>query len=122
MMPNMDGFELCSQLRRNYENLPILMLTAKGELASKVKGFGLGADDYLTKPFEDDELILRIQALLRRYKIETSKVIQIGHVIIDKNKCTYHPQRRQRGYSFKGIRVAVQTGGLSRHRPFPAIN
>ena len=85
MMPNMDGFELCRHLRRYYENMPILMLTVKGELASKVKGFGLGADDYLTKPFEDDELILRIQALLRRYKIETSQVIQIGKVIIDKN-------------------------------------
>ncbi len=88
MMPNMDGFELCSNLRRHYQNMPVLMLTAKGELASKVKGFGLGADDYLTKPFEGDELILRIQALLRRYKIEASKVIQIGKVIIDKN--SYH--------------------------------
>jgi DNA-binding response OmpR family regulator len=88
MMPNMDGFELCRNLRRYYENMPILMLTAKGELASKVKGFGLGADDYLTKPFEGDELILRIQALLRRYKIEASNVIQIGNIIIDKN--SYH--------------------------------
>jgi two-component system, OmpR family, response regulator len=88
MMPNMDGFELCRHLRRDYKDIPILMLTAKGELASKVKGFGLGTDDYLTKPFEDDELILRVQALLRRYKIETSKVIQIGNVIIDKN--SYH--------------------------------
>ena len=88
MMPNMDGFELCHYLRQHYENMPVLMLTAKGELASKVKGFGLGADDYLTKPFEDDELILRVQALLRRYKIETSQVIQIGNVIIDKN--SYH--------------------------------
>ncbi len=85
MMPNMDGFELCRHLRRYYENMPVLMLTAKGELASKVKGFGLGADDYLTKPFEGDELVVRIQALLRRYKIEASQVIQIGNVVIDKN-------------------------------------
>lgn len=85
MMPNMDGFELCRHLRRYYENMPILMLTAKGELANKVKGFGLGADDYLTKPFEGDELIVRVQALLRRYKIEASQVIQIGNVVIDKN-------------------------------------
>jgi DNA-binding response OmpR family regulator len=69
MMPNMDGFELCRHLRSYYENMPILMLTAKGELANKVKGFGLGADDYLTKPFEGDELVVRVQALLRRYKI-----------------------------------------------------
>ncbi|MEA4924283.1 MAG: response regulator transcription factor [Syntrophomonadaceae bacterium] len=85
MMPNMDGFELCRHLRRYYENMPILMLTAKGELTNKVKGFRLGADDYLTKPFEGDELIVRVQALLRRYKIEASQVIQIANVIIDKN-------------------------------------
>lgn len=85
MMPNMDGFELCRHLRSYYENMPVLMLTAKGELASKVKGFGLGTDDYLTKPFEGDELIARVQALLRRYKIEASQVIQIGNVVIDKN-------------------------------------
>lgn len=85
MMPNMDGFELCRHLRRYYENMPVLMLTAKGELTSKVKGFGLGADDYLTKPFEGDELVIRVQALLRRYKIEASQIIQIGNVTIDKN-------------------------------------
>lgn len=85
MMPNMDGFELCRHLRRYYENLPVLILTAKGELASKVKGFGLGADDYLTKPFEGDELIVRIQALLRRYKIEASQFIKIGNCFIDRN-------------------------------------
>jgi len=86
MMPNMDGFELCRHLRSYYENMPILMLTAKGELANKVKGFGLGADDYLTKPFEGDELVVRVQALLRRYKIEASQIIQIGNVTIDRNR------------------------------------
>lgn len=85
MMPNMDGYGLCRKLRQYYENLPVLMLTAKSELASKVKGFEAGADDYLTKPFEGDELLLRVKALLRRYKIETSQIIQIGSITIDKN-------------------------------------
>jgi DNA-binding response OmpR family regulator len=85
MMPNMDGYELCRNLRKYYENLPIMMLTAKAELPAKVKGFELGADDYLTKPFEGDELILRVKALLRRYNIEASQVIQIGKITIDKN-------------------------------------
>ena len=85
MMPNMDGHDLCRALRKYYENLPILMLTAKAELPSKIRGFELGADDYLTKPFEGDELLLRVKALLRRYKIEASQVIQIGNVIIDRN-------------------------------------
>ena len=85
MMPNMDGYELCRKIRQYYENLPVLMLTAKAELPSKVKGFEAGAGDYLTKPFEGDELILRVKALLRRYKIEASQIIQIGNITIDKN-------------------------------------
>jgi len=85
MMPNMDGFELCRKLRQYYDNLPIIILTAKSELYNKVKGFELGTDDYLTKPFESDELILRVKALLRRYKIEADLIIQIGNVTIDKN-------------------------------------
>ncbi|MDR3344335.1 MAG: response regulator transcription factor [Oscillospiraceae bacterium] len=85
MMPNMDGFELCRNLRQYYDNLPVLMLTAKTGLSSKAKGFELGADDYLTKPFEGDELIMRVRALLRRYKIEASQVIQIGAVTVDRN-------------------------------------
>jgi DNA-binding response OmpR family regulator len=85
MMPNMDGFELCDNLRQCYENLPTLILTAKGELNNKVRGFELGADDYLTKPFEGNELVLRVRALLRRYKVEASQVIQIGDVTLDRN-------------------------------------
>jgi DNA-binding response OmpR family regulator len=85
MMPNMDGYDLCRHLRKYYENLPVLMLTAKGELGSKVRSFELGADDYLTKPFEGEELIARAKALLRRYKIESSQVIKVGAVTIDRN-------------------------------------
>ncbi|MDR3053732.1 MAG: response regulator transcription factor [Coriobacteriales bacterium] len=83
MMPQMDGFELCRHLRRYYEDLPVLMLTAKGELGNKVAGFTAGADDYLTKPFEGEELIVRVKALLRRYKIEKSQVVQVGKLTID---------------------------------------
>lgn len=74
MMPNMNGYELCEKLRKYYENLPVLMLTAKAELPSKVKGFEAGADDYLTKPFEGKELILRVKALMRRYKIAKPRI------------------------------------------------
>ena len=88
MMPQMDGYEFCKQVRRYYEDMPILMLTAKSELSQKVKGFELGADDYLTKPFEIDELIVRIKALLRRYKVDTSQAINIGSLVIDKSSYT----------------------------------
>ncbi|MDR1605300.1 MAG: response regulator transcription factor [Gracilibacteraceae bacterium] len=83
MMPRMDGFELCRCLRQYYENLPVLMLTAKSGIADKVRGFELGADDYLTKPFAGDELLMRVRALLRRYKIEASQSAQAGAVTID---------------------------------------
>ena len=85
MMPNMDGYELCRKLRQYYEDLPVLMLTAKADLPSKAKGFDAGADDYLTKPFEGAELLMRVRALLRRYKIEASLTIQVGSILIDKN-------------------------------------
>ncbi|MDR3271386.1 MAG: response regulator transcription factor [Peptococcaceae bacterium] len=85
MMPHMNGYELCRKLRQYHENIPVLLLTAKDELPAKVQGFEAGADDYLTKPFEGDELLLRVQALLRRYKIASSQRILIGHVLIDKN-------------------------------------
>lgn len=84
MMPNIDGYELTRRLRKYYENVPLLMLTAKAELPSKVKGFELGADDYLTKPFEGDELILRVRALLRRYKIDMTQSITVGRLVIDR--------------------------------------
>lgn len=85
MMPKMDGFEFVERLRKYYENLPVLLLTAKSGLPDKVRGFSLGADDYLTKPFEGDELLMRIKALLRRYRIESSQVIIIGKLTIDRN-------------------------------------
>ncbi len=88
MMPKMDGFELCSQIRRNYGEIPLLMLTAKAEISQKVKGFSLGTDDYLTKPFEPQELIARVNALLRRYKVVTAQSVQIGNIIIDQESYT----------------------------------
>lgn len=66
MMPKMDGFEVVSKLRQNKCNVPVLMLTAKDEVASRVKGLDCGADDYLTKPFASEELLARIRALTRR--------------------------------------------------------
>lgn len=88
MMPQMDGFELCKYIRQYYEDMPILMLTAKAEISQKVKGFEQGTDDYLTKPFEPAELILRVKALLRRYKVAMSQSVQIGNLIIDQDTHT----------------------------------
>lgn len=86
MMPNMDGWELCKELREYYE-IPLLMLTAKGETSQKVKGFELGTDDYLVKPFEPVELAMRVKALLKRYKIASSQTVQVGDLSM--NRKTY---------------------------------
>jgi two-component system, OmpR family, response regulator len=66
MLPEMDGFEVCRTIRK-HSNIPILMLTARGEVTDKVVGLELGADDYLSKPFEPRELVARIQSILRRH-------------------------------------------------------
>ncbi|NOU97244.1 response regulator [Paenibacillus sp. LMG 31456] len=84
MMPEMDGWELCIQLRKYYPDLPLLMVTAKGETGQKVKGFELGADDYLVKPFDLIELVIRVKALLKRYKIESPQSVQCGAVELNR--------------------------------------
>ncbi|MBO9598935.1 MAG: response regulator transcription factor [Cohnella sp.] len=83
MMPQMDGFELCRELRELYD-MPLLMLTAMGETSQKVKGFALGTDDYMVKPFEPVELVARVKALMKRYKIATSQQVTIGRVQLNK--------------------------------------
>jgi two-component system OmpR family response regulator len=83
MMPNMDGWELCREVRRLYD-LPMLMLTAKGETMQKVKGFELGTDDYLVKPFEPQELLVRVKAVLKRYRIAVSQTVQFGDLVLDR--------------------------------------
>jgi DNA-binding response OmpR family regulator len=83
MMPKMDGWELCRQLRRYYD-VPILMLTARGETSQKLKGFQIGTDDYMVKPFEPLELVARVKALLKRYRIATSQRIQVGELLMDR--------------------------------------
>jgi two-component system, OmpR family, response regulator len=82
MMPNLDGWELCRQLRESYD-IPVLMLTAMGESSQKLRGFQLGADDYLVKPFDPLELVARVKALLKRYRIARSQMVQIGELLMD---------------------------------------
>lgn len=91
MMPIMDGWTLCKELRRANPDLPLLLLTARGETWEKVKGFELGTDDYLTKPFDPLELTARVRALLKRYRIGSTQPIQFGNVILDRQ--TYKVMR-----------------------------
>ena len=86
MMPRMDGYELLKTIREEGYTTPFLMLTAKEALEDKQKGFSLGTDDYMTKPFSSDELMWRTQALLRRADIAQSKKVEIGSVTVDSAK------------------------------------
>jgi two-component system, OmpR family, response regulator len=88
MMPHMNGLDFCCNARNYYEDMPILMLTAKSEISSKKESYGSGADDYLTKPFEAEELLLRIRALLKRYKIASQQIIKTGALTVDNTSNT----------------------------------
>jgi DNA-binding response OmpR family regulator len=89
MLPGMDGFEICRTLRAEKNNVPIIMLTARDEEIDKIIGLELGADDYLTKPFNPRELIARIKAVLRRNKLSSrssQSVLQAGDITIDNDR------------------------------------
>jgi len=89
MMPNMDGFEVCKNLRKSAKtkDLPIILLTAKGTIEDKITGFGSGADDYLVKPFDIQELLVRMRALLRR----TDNVVHHSEEILESNNLKLYP-------------------------------
>ena len=88
MMPEIDGFEFSEQVRREDQNIPILFVTARDDFPSKQRGFKLGIDDYMTKPVDLDELLLRIEALLRRSKINATRQIEIGNFRMDADEHT----------------------------------
>ncbi|GKU79414.1 hypothetical protein L3i20_v238110 [Paenibacillus sp. L3-i20] len=84
MMPKVDGWELCKEIRQLDSNIPLLMVSVKGETGQKVKGFQLGTDDYLTKPFDPIELVMRVKALLKRYQIISSQTLMLGGIELNR--------------------------------------
>jgi DNA-binding response OmpR family regulator len=96
MLPDMDGFEVLREIRKD-SDIPVLMLTARGEVTDRVVGLELGADDYLPKPFEPRELVARIQSVLRRHtKPQSGHILQAGELILEKER---------HSVSFKGRRL-----------------
>lgn len=85
MMPGIDGFEFARNVRDLDSNIPILFISAKDDIASKKYGYDIGIDDYLTKPFELEELILKIKALIRRANIDKNRKLVIGNLTLDKD-------------------------------------
>lgn len=90
MMPGIDGFEFASAVRALDSEIPIIFTTARDDLTAKQRGFRAGVDDYMVKPIDLDELLLRIGALLRRAKIAASKRIQIGTFVMDADERTVY--------------------------------
>ncbi len=88
MLPKLDGFAVLERMRARQISIPVLMLTARGEIEDRVKGLNIGADDYLSKPFDFTELLARLRAVLRRNKGEASSVMKIRDLEIDMNSQT----------------------------------
>lgn len=88
MMPEIDGFEFAHSVRRVNKHIPILFMSARDDLPAKQKGFRLGIDDYMVKPIELDELLLRVRALLRRANIEMERKVTVGNLTLDADAMT----------------------------------
>lgn len=88
MMPDIDGYEFAKTVRELNSDIPILFMTARDDLTSKQRGYRIGIDDYMVKPIDLDELLLRIGALLRRAKIATSHRLEIGKLVLDSDERT----------------------------------
>ena len=88
MMPEMDGFEFAAEVRRFDKQIPILYMTAKSDIASKKRGFSLGIDDYMVKPIDLSELVMRVEALLRRANIAFSRELAVGDLVLNEDETT----------------------------------
>ena len=88
MMPKTDGFAFLENVRKINKNIPVIFMTAKDDYASKEKGFNLGVDDYMVKPIDLDELILRVGAILRRANIVSDRKITVGSLVLDADEMT----------------------------------
>ena len=90
MLPGIQGFQILERLRQSKKDVPVIVLTAKGDVEERVKGLNLGADDYMVKPFNFSELIARLRAVLRRHKGSSSSSIEIADLKIDMNSNTVY--------------------------------
>jgi len=88
MMPKMDGFELAEKIRFENDTIPLIFMTAKDDKPSKQLGYKLGIDDYIVKPFDMDELVMKVGAILRRSKIEQNKELTVGNLTMNKEERT----------------------------------
>ena len=108
MMPGQDGYELTKEIKKKI-NIPIILLTAKGEVENRIKGLELGADDYLSKPFEPKELLLRIQNIIKnKKKINLNNIHIVGNAKINLNKMVINFKERDRKINTAEKKVLIE--------------
>lgn len=105
MLPKTDGFGVLSKLRKKEINVPVLLLTARGEVENRIKGLNTGADDYIVKPFDFSELLARLRAVMRRDKGNASPFIKIDNLIIDINSRSVKRDNREIKLSAKEYNI-----------------
>lgn len=119
-LPGMDGYVICNLLRQNKKNMPILMLTARSKQQEVVHGLNIGADDYLTKPFDLDELLARVRALLRRQAPEKHPRLRTGSIVLDTNTQEVWKEQRKIDLSPKEYALfefLLRNKGAAQDRP-----
>jgi two-component system phosphate regulon response regulator PhoB len=131
MMPEISGLQICRMLRADpvMKDIPVIFLTARGETEDRVKGFETGADDYVSKPFDTRELLLRIQALFRRLAQQNgepaAKTLQVGHVLVDveKHKLTVKQQEVElTATEFRLLKLLIERKGRVQSRENLLVN
>ncbi|MBC2369128.1 response regulator transcription factor [Listeria booriae] len=110
MMPNMDGWELCSAIK-SFQEIPVIFLTARGEIEQKIKGFSLGADDYVVKPLAPEELVARIRVLLKRYQILATQEIRIGNISLNEKEMLVTSQSKVITLPLKEFQLLFRLAG-----------
>lgn len=105
MLPIYSGFEVLETIRRLQLDIPVIMATSMGQLNDKKEGFSLGADDYLVKPFDFDELLMRIEAIVRRYRINAESKITIGNTTLDAETLEVYNEKEKVTLSKKEFQI-----------------
>ena len=105
MMPEIDGFKLAKLVREQNVNIPILFMSARDDISAKQKGFNIGIDGYIVKPFDMEELLMRIGALLRRANIQNEKKLTVGSLIMDANEMTAYLNDKEIPLTVKEFQV-----------------
>ena len=117
MMPEVDGFKFASMVREQNKIIPILFVSSRDDISSKQKGFRIGIDDYMVKPVDMEELLLRIGALLRRANIENEKKLTVGSLILNTDEQTAYLNKEEIPLTVKEFQVLYNFGVIGR---FPA--